>query len=40
MNINTIILSFLTATAAQTVKAQTFNEVSYSPKATTFSLVT
>ena len=40
MNINTIILSFLTATAAQTVKAQTFNEVSYSPKGTTFSLVT
>ena len=40
MNINTIILSFLTATAAQNVKAQTFNEVSYSPKATTFSLVT
>ena len=34
MNIKTLILSFLTA------KAQTFNEVTYTPKATTFSLVT
>ena len=40
MNIKTLILSFLTATAAQAVKAQTFNEVTYTPKATTFSLVT
>lgn len=40
MNIRTLILSFLTATAAQAMKAQTFNEVSYSPKATTFCLNT
>ena len=40
MNIKTLILSFLTATAAQATKAQTFNEVTYTPKATTFSLVT
>ena len=40
MNIRTLIFSFLTATAAHTAQAQTFNEVSYSPKATTFTLVT
>lgn len=40
MTLKTILLSFLTSCTAHSAVAQTFNEVEYSPKATTFQLTT
>ena len=40
MNLRTFLLSLLGTCAAHTALAQTFNEVEYSPKATTFQLIT
>ena len=40
MNLRTLFISLLTTCAAQHSMAQTFNEVEYSPKATTFHLIT
>ena len=40
MTIKTLLLSFLTSCTANSAVAQTFNEVEYSPKATTFQLTT
>ena len=40
MNLRTLFLSLLTTCAGNHAMAQTFNEVEYSPKATTFSLIT
>lgn len=40
MTLKTILLSFLTSCTAHSVVAQTFNEVEYSPKETTFLLTT
>ena len=40
MTLKTILLSFLTSCTAHSAVAQTFNEVDYSPKATTFQLTT
>lgn len=40
MKIKKLLLSLLTVAAAPSVQAQTFDEVVYSPKSTTFSLVT
>lgn len=40
MTLKTILLSFLTSCTASSAVAQTFNEVEYSPKATTFQLTT
>ena len=40
MTLKTILLSFLTSCTAHSAVAQTFNEVEYSPKETTFQLTT
>lgn len=40
MTLKTILLSFLTSCTAHNAVAQTFNEVEYSPKETTFQLTT
>lgn len=40
MTLKTILLSFLTSCTAHSTVAQTFNEVEYSPKETTFQLTT
>lgn len=40
MTLKTILLSFLTSCTAHSAAAQTFNEVEYSPKETTFQLTT
>lgn len=40
MTLKTILLSFLTSCTAHSAVAQTFNEVEYSPKETTFKLTT
>ncbi len=40
MNLRTLFLSLLTTCACHHTFAQTFNEVEYSPKATTFNLIT
>lgn len=40
MTLKTILLSFLTSCTAHSAVAQTFNEVKYSPKETTFQLTT
>ena len=40
MSIKTLFVSLVAITAANAAKAQTFNEMTYSPQATTFSLVT